>query len=52
MNKRKRVGGSTEPCGTPLFIGLGEEQWPSTMAEMERPERNLKMKVQSKRYNP
>ncbi len=26
MNKRKRVGERTEPCGTPLFIGLGEEQ--------------------------
>ncbi len=26
MNKRKRVGDRTEPCGTPLLIGLGEEQ--------------------------
>ncbi len=26
MNKRKRVGDTTEPCGTPLLIGLGEEQ--------------------------
>ncbi len=26
MNKRKRVGDSTEPCGTPLLIGIGEEQ--------------------------
>ncbi len=26
MNKRKRVGERTEPCGTPLLIGLGEEQ--------------------------
>ncbi len=26
MNKRKRVGNRTEPCGTPLLIGLGEEQ--------------------------
>ncbi len=26
MNKRKRVGGRTEPCGTLLLIGLGEEQ--------------------------
>ncbi len=25
MNKRKRVGIRTEPCGTPLLIGLGEE---------------------------
>ncbi len=26
MNKRKRVGDRTEPCGTPLLIGLGGEQ--------------------------
>ncbi len=26
MNKRKRVGDRTEPCGTPMLIGLGEEQ--------------------------
>ncbi len=26
MSKRKRVGESTEPCGTPLFIVLGVEQ--------------------------
>ncbi len=26
MNKRKRVGDRREPCGTPLLIGLGEEQ--------------------------
>ncbi len=26
MNKRKRVGNRIEPCGTPLLIGLGEEQ--------------------------
>ncbi len=26
MNNRKRVGDRTEPCGTPLLIGLGEEQ--------------------------
>ncbi len=25
MNIRKRVGDRTEPCGTPLLIGLGEE---------------------------
>ncbi len=28
------------------FIGLGLEQWPSTTAEIERPERKLEMKVQ------
>ncbi len=26
MNKKKRVGDRTVPCGTPLLIGLGEEQ--------------------------
>ncbi len=26
MNNRNRVGDRTEPCGTPLLIGLGEEQ--------------------------
>ncbi len=26
MNKRKRVADRTEPCGTPLLIGLGVEQ--------------------------
>ncbi len=26
MNNRKRVGEKTEPCGTPLLTGLGEEQ--------------------------
>ncbi len=30
MNNRKRVGDRTDHCGTPLFIGLGLEQWPST----------------------
>ncbi len=47
MNKRKSVGDSTEHCGIPLFIYLGVEQWPSTAAEMERPERKLHIKVQS-----
>ncbi len=46
MNKRKRVGESTEPCRTPIFIVLGVEQWPSTTAEMERSERKLEMKEQ------
>ncbi len=47
MNKRKRMGDRTEPCGTPLLIGLGEEQSPSTTAEIERPERKLEVKEQS-----
>ena len=46
MNNRKRRGARTEPCGTPLLIDLGEEQWPSTTAEMERPERKLERKKQ------
>ena len=43
------VGDRTEPCGTPLLIGLGEEQWPSTTAAIERSERKLEMKQQSER---
>ncbi len=39
MNKRKRVGDRTESRGTPLFICLGEEQWPFTTAEIEWSER-------------
>ncbi len=46
MNKRKRVGDRTEPCGTPLLIGLREEQSPSTTAEIERSERKLEIKEQ------
>ncbi len=46
MNKRKRVGETTEACETPLFIVIGVEQWPSTTAELERSERKLEMKVQ------
>ncbi len=46
MNNRKRVGDRTEPCGTPLLIGLGEDQSPSTTAERERPERKLDIKEQ------
>ncbi len=52
MNKRKSVGDRTEPFGTPLFIVLGVEQWPSTTAEMERPERKFEMKVQNEGENP
>ncbi len=26
MNNRKRVDDRTEPCGTPLLIGLGQQQ--------------------------
>ena len=46
MKRRKRVGDRTEPCGTPLLIDLEEEQWPSTTAAIERPERKLEMKAQ------
>ncbi len=46
MIKRKRVGDKTEPCGTPLLIGLGEEQSSSTTAEIERSERKLEIKEQ------
>ncbi len=40
------MGDRTEPGGTPLLIGLGEEQLPSTTAEIERPERKLEIKEQ------
>ncbi len=46
MNKRKRVGDRTECCGSPLLIGLGEEESPSTKAEIDRPERKLEIKEQ------
>ncbi len=46
MNKRKRVGDRTEPCGTPRLIGLEEEQLPSTTAEIKRPGRKLEIKEQ------
>ncbi len=46
MNKRKRVGDRTEPCGTPLLIGLGEEKLSSTTAEIELSERKLEIKEQ------
>ncbi len=52
MNKRKRQGERTEPCGTPLLTDLGEEQWLSTTAEMERSERKLDIKVQREGQNP
>ena len=49
MNNRNRVGDRTEPCGTPLLIGLGEEQWLSTTAAIERSEWKLEMKEQKER---
>ena len=35
MKNRKRMGDRTEPCATPLLIGLEEEQWLSTTAAIE-----------------
>ena len=32
LNNRIRVDDRTEPCGTPLLVGLGEKQWLSTTA--------------------
>ncbi len=46
MNKRKRVGESTEPSITPLFIVFSVEQWPPTTEEIERSKRKLEMKEQ------
>ena len=44
--------GRTESCGTPLLIGLGEEQWPSTTSAIERSERKLlEMKERGKFRN-
>ncbi len=48
MNKRKRVGDNTELCRTSLFISLRVKQWPSTTAEMERPEKKQEKRIQSK----
>ena len=49
MNNRKRVGDSTELCGTSLLIGRGEERWPSTTSAIERPERKFEKKEQRER---
>ncbi len=51
-NKRKRVVDGTEPCGTPLLIGVEKEQWPSTTAEIERSERKLEIKEQREGQKP
>lgn len=48
MNNRIRAGYNTESCRTPLFIALGEEQFLSTIAEVDCFERNLEMKVQKR----
>ena len=44
MNNRQKVGNRIETCGTPLLIDLGEEEWPSTIAAIERSDRKLEMK--------
>ena len=49
MNNRKSVGDRTESYGTPLLIGLWEEQWPSTTTAINPSERKLKMKEQRER---
>ncbi len=41
MNKGKRVGDRTDPCGTPLLMALEEEQGPSTTVVIERSEMKL-----------
>ena len=46
IDYRKRVGDRTESCGTPLLIGLEEEQWPSTTGAIEWSGRKLEMKKQ------
>ena len=52
MKRRKRVGDSTDPCGTLLLIALGEEQWPSTTAAIKRLEKNSAIKAQREGQNP
>ncbi len=53
MNRRKRVGDRTEPCGTPLLIGLGRFRGrTSTTAEIERSERKLEIKEQKEGEKP
>ena len=42
----------TVPYGTPLLIGLGEEQWLSTTVAIERSEKKIEMKEQSEGYKP
>ena len=48
MKSIARVGDRTEPWGTLLLIDLGEEQWLSTTAAIERSERKLN-KAEEKR---
>lgn len=44
-NNIKRVGGCPELCGTPLFVGLGEDQRPYAVTETEWPEKKLEIQV-------
>lgn len=46
MNNRKRMGDRTNPCRTPLLIGIKEEQWPCTISAVYWPEKKLEMKTQ------
>ena len=50
MNDKKKVGDTTEPCGTPLLIGLEEEQWPSTTAAIKWSERKLERKIETEKW--
>lgn len=47
-----KMDGSTEFCVIPLFVGLSVKQWPSSIAEIDRSERKLKVKVRREKYNP
>src|ERR1700755_1514801 len=49
MESRKSVGDRTDPRGTPLFIDVKEERWPSTTAAIERPERKSERRIDSER---
>ena len=43
INKRNRVGASTEPCGTPAFTLRFSDRAPSIRTEMERSIRKLRI---------
>ena len=46
INDRKRIDDRTEPCGTPLLIGLEEELWQITTVAIGWSEMNIKIKIQ------
>lgn len=45
VNYGKRFSNATQPCETPLCIGVGIEQWLSIIAEIDRSKRILEVNV-------